>query len=219
MPPIASARLAAPAQEYSMSIERRQHTRLSYTPENPPVLRIGTVNYGIRDLSEGGVVFVCYRQNLYPVNALISGAIIFNDGVTIPIEGRVLRHADGVIVVAFTQEAQSAAAFRERRRFFRLRYPRGEEVGMKWAGTPYVVIEISEEGVVVRRHAMDNWVENEEVRADVFFHDRTVVQVVGHVLRLTESEVVLHLTDGIPARTVFDEQRYLIRKSVDLRRQ
>ena len=201
-----------------MADERRQHTRLSYSPENPPVLRIGTVNYAIRDLSEGGVVFVCYRQNQFPANTLLSGAIIFHDGVTIPVEGRVLRYHDGAVVVAFTQEAQSAAAFRERRRFFRLRYPRGEEVGMKWGGTPYIVIEISEEGVVVRRHVMEAWKVGEEVRAEVFFHDRTALQIVGSVLRMTDSEVVLQLSSGIPARTVFDEQRYLIRKSVDLRR-
>lgn len=75
---------------------RRNHFRLPYPPNAGPVLKLGTQEFRVLELSEQGLRVA--TESRLPQNNHISGALRFDDGEEIEIEGTMARtHAFTVV--------------------------------------------------------------------------------------------------------------------------
>ena len=94
--------------------ERRRYFRLEYPPNECPQLRIGKKTFRIVDISERGIRFV------NDINARfaewVRGVIIFQDGVSLEIEGKIVReHGDELAVQIVIAPIPPARVLQEQR--------------------------------------------------------------------------------------------------------
>ena len=100
---------------------------------------------------------------------------------------------------------------RNRRKYFRFRYPRNDRPSLN-LGHPFAVTEISEGGLRVARAARDLWLLDGRVRGEVRFGDGESTVIEGHVRRVSASEVVIELTSGVDFRRMLKEQSRVQRR-------
>lgn len=97
------------------------------------------------------------------------------------------------------------------RRHYRIPYPIGARPSGKWAGKPFEVVDLSEEGMKIEFLAPQQLLKGQIIKTDLRFHDSEVFPFQGKVLRQeTPTLVVLQLVEAIPLRKIMSEQRYLI---------
>jgi hypothetical protein len=107
---------------------------------------------------------------------------------------------------------------RERRRFYRLRYPVSVRPHMLYKKWKFPVAEISEQGLrfVIIEEALDHIVMN--MKATVFFHDGESQDVEGKILRIEDDEIVVQLFKGIPLKRMITEQHFVIKACPHLKK-
>jgi hypothetical protein len=106
---------------------------------------------------------------------------------------------------------------RERRRFFRLRYPLTLRPVARARGERFEVAEVSEEGLVLWCPALEPFRLGEPIHADVRFADGCTHGVIGRVLRIRRQEIIIQLThQGFPTGRIFSEELAVVRNAVHL---
>lgn len=96
---------------------------------------------------------------------------------------------------------------KQRRAYYRLRYPLTERPTYDFSGHEYTVSEISEGGIrVTLLDGQDIGPIGTETEGTLHFPDGTSVVIEGAVQRLGPHEAVLRLSDGISFRKMLSEQ-------------
>ena len=98
----------------------------------------------------------------------------------------------------------------QKRKFFRIEYPKSERPTFCCAGTNYAVLDVSEEGIRFELSPMHDLVAGERLVGSIDFCGRTNVKVKGTVLRIGNGFVVLSLERHLPLPVIMSEQRYLL---------
>ncbi|MCA9190029.1 MAG: PilZ domain-containing protein [Pirellulaceae bacterium] len=98
---------------------------------------------------------------------------------------------------------------RERRRFFRLRYPTPERPSIVIGSEERPVTEISEFGLRIGSHDVPN--DNGTVTGEVHLATGDRLSVTGKIQRRHDDETVIVDVTGITTRHIIDEQRRLLR--------
>ncbi len=92
----------------------------------------------------------------------------------------------------------------QRRAFYRVVYPAGKRPTLYYAGRPYEVIDVCEQGVkFINKYSR---IRDDMVRATIKFRDGETVDVVGKVHRVERDQVVLLLLIGVPYKIIHKEQ-------------
>jgi len=92
----------------------------------------------------------------------------------------------------------------QKRAFFRVVYPTGKRPVLMYAGRPYEIIDLCEQGVkFINKYGR---IRDDMVRATIRFRDGESVEVVGKVHRVDHDQVVLLLIIGVPYKVIHKEQ-------------
>lgn len=98
----------------------------------------------------------------------------------------------------------------QRRRFFRLPYPRTAQPPLRSEdGSSYKVLEISEKSVVLELHRGEPFEVGEAVCGKIIFHDNQSEYIEGMVYRLDPRGAVVTLNNNISFHNVMREQSYI----------
>jgi hypothetical protein len=98
----------------------------------------------------------------------------------------------------------------ERRSRERLPYPPDACPLVVIDGGAYEIIDLGERGLRLRCGDAERWLLGSTVQGIVWLQRDSRVPVAGTVVRAGAGELVLRLSgDGIPARTLLDELRYM----------
>ena len=95
------------------------------------------------------------------------------------------------------------------REHYRIEYPTAARPRLLVNGQQREVIDVCEQGLRYRAGDGEQRKLGEEVEGVVHFRRGEQVRVLGTVVRLTDGEVALQLSVGIPLRVVLEEQRYI----------
>jgi hypothetical protein len=101
---------------------------------------------------------------------------------------------------------------KDRRAYFRLRYPQGERPSIRIEGRDYQLAEISEGGGRIILSGTTAIQRGQEVAGAIRFHDGQRVEVEGVVLRISETEFVVQLSRGVTPTRMMAEQIWLRKK-------
>ncbi len=83
-------------------IDRRAHERVQYTTGERPRLTIGDASYEVLDCSERGLLVLRADNALAQMGLDIQGKVRFPTGVTVTVEGVVVRAQEDAIAIQFT---------------------------------------------------------------------------------------------------------------------
>lgn len=98
----------------------------------------------------------------------------------------------------------------QRRRFFRLPYPRTAQPPLDTnTGDSYKVLEISEKSVVIELQHGKPFQVGEAICGKILFHDQESEFIEGTVYRLDERGAVVTLNNSISFHHVMREQSYI----------
>lgn len=104
-------------------------------------------------------------------------------------------------------------AWQHSREYYRVAYPTSLRPRLEVQGHFFDVIDVSEKGM---RFTLGKTAEpprlGDEVAGTIRFRRGEEVQVRGAVARLDGREVAVRLEDGIPLRTIMEEQRFLLNR-------
>jgi hypothetical protein len=196
--------------------DRRQGLRVIYPNGIPrPRLIFPLAEYAIVDVGERSLKFALGREEQIELGQRVLATLVISDTETLAIEGTVLRRdADGVVLTLNKRlpDTLFSPAGRDRRAFFRLRYPQQNRPRLQVLGQAYEATEISEHGVRLCDYGVGGFRVGQMVQAALTFADGEVLVITGQVLRMEKEEVVLILSKGIPESRVMREQMQLIRK-------
>jgi hypothetical protein len=97
------------------------------------------------------------------------------------------------------------------RRHYRIPYPVAARPEGSFAGKPFFVVDLSEEGTKIQFVDSVQMPKGQLIRSRIKFQDGEVFEITGKVIR-QESPVliVVHLIEGIPLSKIMSEQRFLI---------
>lgn len=98
----------------------------------------------------------------------------------------------------------------QRREHYRVHYPSGLSPSLMISGRSYDVVDISEKGLKFKATDIDNFYLGCGIAGDIkFYEDDELIECYGEVLRLTDDEVVVSLTDTIPVSRIKVENLFL----------
>ncbi len=100
----------------------------------------------------------------------------------------------------------------QRRKYFRLRYPKSERPRAKILDRDFYICEISEQGTRIlftNSHPVSRGV---IIKGTIRFHDGVEIPIEGRVLRLDDNELIANLTKGPDLKRMTAEQIYLRKK-------
>jgi hypothetical protein len=100
----------------------------------------------------------------------------------------------------------------DRRDYYRIIYPRGDEPVLVIAGLHYPIVDLAEGGLKFRISGSLPIFKGGALKASIIFHDDQVVEVAGKMIRKSLRYVVVHLDHGIPLKKIMEEQRFLLKK-------
>jgi hypothetical protein len=97
------------------------------------------------------------------------------------------------------------------RRHYRIPYPVAARPEGSFAGKPFFVVDLSEEGTKIQFTDAVQMPKGQMIRSRIKFQDGEIFEITGKVIR-QESPVliVMQLVEGIPLSKIMSEQRYLI---------
>jgi len=104
---------------------------------------------------------------------------------------------------------------KNKREFYRIRYPLNFRPILKLAANAYEVIDISEKGIKFFCKKLYELKSNIEVEFKITFHDNESLNLKGKILRVDEHTVVIYLREAIPFGRIVQEQRYVRDKDPD----
>lgn len=92
--------------------ERRSYFRITYSPEKRPMLKIGTHEFEIADISEGGIRFVNERK--LEIEKPVRGTAKFLFGGSFDVEGDIVWEENSELGLLLKNFIPSAAMEREK---------------------------------------------------------------------------------------------------------
>jgi c-di-GMP-binding flagellar brake protein YcgR len=106
---------------------------------------------------------------------------------------------------------------KDRREFFRIRYPNSERRNLHISGRDYRVLDLSLGGVKFYSVDVSEFKVGQMIDAKISFHDETMINLFGEIIRIQNNEVAIKLSTPIPGGKINEEQRYLINKYIGYR--
>ena len=100
----------------------------------------------------------------------------------------------------------------DRRDYYRITYPKGDEPVLVIAGLHYPIVDLAEEGFKFRISGSMPLFKGDALKGSIIFHDDQVIDVAGKMIRKGLRYVVVHLERGIPLKKIMEEQRFLLKK-------
>ncbi|NOZ68617.1 MAG: PilZ domain-containing protein [Deferribacteres bacterium] len=101
---------------------RREHYRIRYPLTGRPRLTISDKEYEVIDLSESGLKFLCREVDEFTAGAAVRVTITFNDGESLHVKGKILRTAEKVSVISFSEDIPFGRILKEQR-YLKVHYP------------------------------------------------------------------------------------------------
>lgn len=99
---------------------------------------------------------------------------------------------------------------KNKREFYRIRYPLSCRPRLILLDKEYEVIETSEKGVKFLHKKFHEFQIGLTVGFTITFHDDESLDLEGKILRVDENVVVVYLSEEIPFRRIALEQRHII---------
>ena len=99
-----------------------------------------------------------------------------------------------------------------RRDYYRITYPKGDEPVLVIAGLHYPVVDLAEAGFKFQITGSLPIFKGGALKGSIIFHDDQVVEVAGKMIRKGLRYAVVQLEHGIPLRKIMEEQRFLLKK-------
>jgi hypothetical protein len=197
--------------------DRRDEIRVRYpTSGDRPQLVLPFGECTLLDLGEHSLKFLSTKSQSIAMGQHLAARIEWESGRALMVEGVVLRKdSDDGIVLTLTQPVPAELlreGGRDRRSFFRLRYPLTERPQMESLYQQFETCEISERGIRFLNSLDNGFVAGQAIHATLTFRDGHQLPIEGRVLRLDKNEVVVMLSTGIPEARVMAEQRFLIQR-------
>lgn len=199
---------------------RRGALRIQYPAHLAPEVSIDTARFTVVDLSVSGCQLALTGASRYRVGDFVRGTLRFRDGVTRLVEGNVARFTEGGFAIQFTRELpqgfldKEAALFggeaRDRRRFYRLRYPEHRRPSLAQGMDADAITEISEAAIAIFCPTFGRYMKGQAIMASVQFQDGETCTVSGSVYRLSAQDVIIVLNQLIPMARVVREQQNLL---------
>ncbi|USD66758.1 PilZ domain-containing protein [Vibrio sp. SCSIO 43136] len=100
----------------------------------------------------------------------------------------------------------------QRRKYYRLRYPKEERPVADIMGRKFMVTEISERGMRIKFNDIHAASPNIGVSGKIRFHDGEIIEIEGTTFRLDVEELVIKLTIGPDLKRMTKEQLFLRKK-------
>jgi len=97
---------------------------------------------------------------------------------------------------------------KNKREFYRLRYPTNCRPILILLGKSYEVIDICEKGVKFLLGKYREFKPGLDIQFTIDFHDESL-DLEGKILRVEERTAVIHLENPIPLGRIIEEQRYV----------
>lgn len=97
----------------------------------------------------------------------------------------------------------------QKRKYYRLKYPRRARPYVRFAEELFHVTEVSEGGIRVRVSNFTSMYKGLSMKGILNLHDDSQVKVEGAVLRFDEDEVVVKLKKGPSFKDMVEEQRHI----------
>ena len=98
----------------------------------------------------------------------------------------------------------------QKRKFFRIEYPRDEQPTLRLAGKKYPVLDVSEEGIRFELPLDHELEDGDRIVGTIDFCRRTNADIKGFVLRISRGSCVVSLERHLPLPLIMSEQRYLL---------
>lgn len=202
--------------------ERRKHPRIRYTDMESPYLIIGVIAFPVIEMSEGAVVFQD-QHNRFRLRQEITGALLFQDGTYVNIEGTIMRVGNQRLVIRLTFQlpkehlytgrhkkmaSEQRVVIPERRKSPRVRYASEGGPYLQIQQLKYQVVEISTHGVVLQTDDA-RMSKDRVILANLRYPCSTQFLVHGTVIRKMRSFVVIELCIEIPEAWVKSEYQRL----------
>jgi hypothetical protein len=97
-------------------LERRKHPRVAYPPDQRPLVIVREKACQVMDISVQAIKFLLPEGESPPrPGAVLAAEIIFHDGETLSVEGRILRVWKSEAVLQLKDGLHSARIFKERK--------------------------------------------------------------------------------------------------------
>jgi hypothetical protein len=171
--------------------------------------------FAVLDISQSGIRFTAPPECGFRLGKRCEAVVRLPSGSSYPVVGTVMRVEGQNISLHFATPLPGeffASSEADRRAFFRLKYPIAERPRAMCMGGRYEISEISEGGIRISPHNLNDFILGTLVDAVLVFRDGTSQPVQGTIYRYDKGEVVIRLTKQIPASRVFTEQRFIIQK-------
>ncbi|MCZ4294048.1 PilZ domain-containing protein [Vibrio sinaloensis] len=102
--------------------------------------------------------------------------------------------------------------FDQKRKYYRLKYPKRARPFVKFADEMFQVTEVSEGGIRMVMNNFTSMYKGLVVKGVLNLHDENSVDIEGAVLRFDNDEVIIQLRVGPTFKIMVDEQRHIKNK-------
>jgi len=193
--------------------------RVKYPPNAAsPVLVVGAYRYPLMEINDNGIIFSLPDPDIYKMGQELDGRLRFQNSTEMPVTGHVYWKTSTEIMLTLPHDVTRQLFVRigrDRRAYFRLRYPVNDRPVANLHGNRHNVTEISEFGLRVTTTTMRPLEPGEPVKVSLTFSDNQTLELQSEVYRLDGGEVVLIMKEypgGIPGTRVTKEQMRFIRQ-------
>jgi hypothetical protein len=98
---------------------------------------------------------------------------------------------------------------KNKREFYRIRYPISCRPTLTYLGEDYEVVNISERGVRFICKKLHEFKPDLEMQFSITFRDDEPLEIEGKILRVEGKVAVIYLPENIPFGRIVQEQRYI----------
>lgn len=102
--------------------------------------------------------------------------------------------------------------FEQKRKYYRLKYPRRARPYVRFSDELFSVTEVSEGGIRLQIGKLTSMYKGLSMKGTLNLHDDSKVSVEGAVLRFDEDEVIVQLRKGPSFKDMVEEQRHIRNK-------
>ncbi|MDN3682449.1 PilZ domain-containing protein [Vibrio tapetis subsp. quintayensis] len=100
----------------------------------------------------------------------------------------------------------------QKRKYYRLKYPKRAMPVMRIQGEQFHVSEVSEKGIRIIMNRLNSLYHGLSLAGSVKLHGDQNIKIEGAVLRMENSEVILQLSKGPSFKDMVQEQRFIRNK-------
>ncbi|CAK4068257.1 MULTISPECIES: PilZ domain-containing protein [Vibrio] len=97
----------------------------------------------------------------------------------------------------------------QKRKFYRLKYPKRGRPSVRFSQELYHVTEVSEGGIRVLMHNLSSLYKGLTMKGVLSLHNDCEVSIEGAVLRFDNDEVIVQLKKGPSFKNMVEEQRHI----------